>query len=376
MTAARPESGDTAYWVSEHDVVSALDLADAIEGLRAGFAQEGSGRAAELEKTMLGYGDHATLHALGGALTGVRLAGTKTWTHTPGGADPVLCMFDTLTGRLVALIEAFALGQLRTAGTAALATDLLAAPAASVLAVIGTGRQALPQVAAVAQVRPITEVRAYSRSADHREAFATNVSEKLGLPCVASSSAEEAVEGAGVVTLVTRATEPVLLDEMVTAGMHVNAVGAIDLERREFEPAILSRCAAVVTDSLAQAKRLSSELREHFGVAPDGAGNEEGGVGDGGTAGGTTRPTWGSVRPLSAIVADNVVRKPEDVTLFKAMGSGIEDVALGAAVLRRLGIGPEADEHGAGEAERGAVTAVRRLGRAAPPLRRTSLVQP
>lgn len=363
MAAGRVTSGDPTYWVSEHDVVSVLDLADAVDALRAGFAQEGRHRAAELEKTMLGYGDHATLHALGAALTGVDLAGAKTWTHTPGGADPVLCMFDTASGHLVACIEAFALGQLRTAGTAALATDLLAPPGASVLAVIGTGKQALPQVAAVAQARPLTEVRAYSRSSEHRESFATKVAETFGVRCRTTTSAEEAVDGANVVTLVTRATSPILTAAMVTPGMHVNAVGAIDLERREFEPAILSRCAAVVTDSLAQAGRLSSELREYFGVPSE----------DGGDA-----SPWQRVRALGDVVAGGTVtREPEDVTLFKGMGSGIEDVALGVAVLRRLGIGPGPEHSEVGSA-RGAssVTAVTRNGRAEVPLRPRSLTQP
>jgi len=362
VTAEPREPGDTTYWISEHDVVSVLDLADAVGAIRSGFTQEGTGVGAELEKTMLGYGDHATLHALGAALTGVQLAGVKTWTHTPGGADPVLCMFDTVTGHLVACIEAFALGQLRTAGTAALATDLLAAPNASVLAVIGTGKQALPQVAAVAQVRGLTEVRAYSRSEERREAFATKVGDAIGVPCRATSSAREAADGADVVTLVTRATKPVLLGDMVAPGMHVNAIGAIDLERREFEPEILSHCAAVVTDSLAQAKRLSSELREHFGVASD---DED-----------DTSP-WRHVQSLGAVVARRArARGPGDVTLFKGMGSGIEDVALGVAVLERLGIGRAGGQEvgrTAGDA-RTSVAAIGRPGRAAVRLRPRSLV--
>lgn|GEM_PF-23860 len=387
MNPAPTEPVDTAYWVSEHDVASVLDLGDTVEALREGFAQEARGEAAELEKTMLGYGDHATLHALGAALSGAHLAGTKTWTHTPGGADPVLCMFDTRTGKLVACIEAFALGQLRTAGTAAVATDLLAAPDASVLAVIGTGKQALPQVAAVALVRPLREVRAYSPSPEHREAFAARVSETLGIPCVAVASAGEAVTGASVVTLVTRATQPVLLDEMVVPGVHVNAVGAIDRARREFEPRILARCAAVVTDSLAQAMRLSSELREHYGPVPDGPDALGGCDGPGGRdASGGGRGTWAHVRTLSAVLAAGGARRPDDVTLFKGMGSGIEDVALGTAVLRRLGIGPEAE---AGRAAAGGqdradrsgssattVSAIGRRGRAEVPLRPRSGSRP
>lgn len=304
-------------WISERDVASVLDLAGAVEALRRGFGEEGTGSASALEKTMLGYGDHATLHALGAASVEAGLAGTKVWTHTPGGADPVLLLFDVRNGGVVAVIEAFALGQLRTAGTAALATDLLARSDASVAAVIGTGKQALPQVAAVALVRPVREVRAYSRDASRRTAFAKRVTEELGLVCHPAGSAREAVEGADVVTLVTRATEPVLTDEMVVPGVHVNAIGAIDLQRRELEPSILGRCSSVVTDNLSQTQNLSSELREFYG---------------GGTGGG-----WGAVRTLAQVVAGAPAeRDPAGITLFKGMGSGVEDLALGVAVLQRV----------------------------------------
>lgn len=305
------------YWISEHDVVSVLDLGDAVGALRKGFAEEGTGTGSPMDKTMLAFGDHGTLHALGAALPGAGLVGTKAWAHTPGGADPALLLFDAGTGALVAVIEAFALGQLRTSGTAALATDLLARPDASVLAVVGTGRQALPQVAAVAHVRPLTEVRAYSPTPAHREGLARRVADELGLECRPAASVAEAVAGADVVTLVTRATAPVFTEDMVEPGMHVNAVGAIDLARCEFDPPILRRCATVATDSLAQARRLSSELRQFF------ADDER---------------AWARLVSLGALVAaPGAARTPGDVTLFKGMGSGIEDLALGAEVLRRIG---------------------------------------
>ena len=304
-------------WVSEDEVVSALSLGDAIEALTGGFAAEGAGRAAALEKTMLSFDGHSTLHALGAAFTDEQLVGTKTWAHTKGGADPALLLFDTQTGALRAVVEAFALGQLRTAGTAALATDLLANADASRMAIIGTGKQSMAQVAAVAHVRRIDEVRAYSRDPDRRADFARRVADELGIPCRPSASTEEAVDGAQVVTLVTRATVPVLTEQMLAPGVHINAVGAIDLARREFEPAILARCASVVTDSLPQARSLSSELREFYGPDP---------------------AAWEAVRPLGEVVlAGRTPREPEHITLFKGMGSGVEDVALGAAILSRLG---------------------------------------
>jgi len=321
---------DPTLWISEADVVSVLDLPGAIDVLAAGFAAESAGHAVPLEKTMASFAGHGTLHALGAAAG--NLAGAKVWAHTPGGADPVLLIFDASTGRIVAVVEAFALGQLRTAATAGLATDRLARPGASCLAIIGTGKQALPQVAAVAAVRPIRQVRAFSPSADRREAFARRVHDQLGLPCTAAASAAEAVDGADVVTLVTRATEPVLVAAMVRPGLHVNAVGAIDLARREFEPAILDR-ATVVTDSPSQARNLSAELREFFGA-------------DG----------WPRLLALGDVVRDGRGRRlPDEVTVFKGMGSGVADLAIGRAVLARV-------------SQAGGGTPVERRGRAVPAL--------
>lgn len=322
-------------WITEQDVVAALDLAGAIAALRDGFGAEGSGSAVAMEKTMLGFdapgGGHGTLHALGASFPGDGLVGTKTWAHTPGGADPALLLFDAASGGLRAVIEAFALGQLRTAGTAALATDLLARPDATRLGVIGTGKQALAQVAAVVHVRPIDAIRVFSRDADRRRAFAARVTDELGVGCVAADSAAGAVEDADVVTLVTRATAPVYTAPMVEPGVHVNAVGAIDLQRQEFEPSLLGDCAAVVTDSLPQAQNLSSEFRRHYGSDPAG---------------------WTAVRTLGDVVANGPGdRDPRAVTLFKGMGSGLEDLALGVAILERVASEePHANIHRRGRA--------------------------
>jgi ornithine cyclodeaminase len=332
---------DPTLWISEADVVSVLDLAEAIAVLAAGFAAESAGRVVPLEKTMASFAGGGTLHALGAAseeLAGpaglAGLAGAKTWAHTPGGADPLLLLFDAANGGLVAAIEAFALGQLRTSATAGLATDRLARPDARHLGIIGTGKQALAQVAAVAAVRPISQVRAFSRNPDRREAFAARVREQLGLSCAAVSSAAEAADGADVITLVTRATEPVLTAAMVRPGMHINAVGAIDLARREFQPAILRR-ATVVTDSFSQARNLSAELRECFGP-PDKA-RDEAWDEAWDEARDEALEGWRRLRALGDVVREAAGRSdPDEVTVFKGMGSGVADLAIGAEVLARV----------------------------------------
>jgi ornithine cyclodeaminase len=243
------------------------------------------------------------------------VAGTKTWAHTGGGAAPLLLLFDTSDGQLVAVIEAFALGQLRTGAISGIATARLARADAAVLAVVGAGRQAMAQVAAVAAVRPLREVRVFSLHAERREALAERVERELGVAAVATAALAEATASADVVTLVTRATEPFLHDAHVTVGTHINAVGAITLDRAEFDPTLLRRCDLVACDSISQARALSRELHEHFGA---------------------DEAAWETVRSLAELVSRQQTRPARaDLTLFKAMGTGVADVALGVACFER-----------------------------------------
>lgn len=303
----------TALWLSEQDVVDLIDLDEAITALEDGLAREAAGGARNMVKTHVGWGDHDTLHALGAAVEAEGLVGTKTWAHTGGGAAPLLVLFDSATGELQAVIEAFALGQLRTSAIAGVATAHLADPAADELAIIGTGKQALAQVAAVAAVRPIRQVRVFSPTPAHRQDFAARIGDELGLAADAAPSVTDAVAGAPIITLVTRATEAFLGPELVARGAHVNALGAITPERRELEPLLLDRVDVLAADSVEQVRRLSAEIRDHFGDDED---------------------RWATVTPLCQVVVGRQGRPAgADLTLFKAMGMGISDLALGIRCL-------------------------------------------
>lgn len=194
-----------ALWIAEQEVVALIDMADAIAALRTGFAEEAKGHAANMVKTHASWGDHATLHAIGAVFEGAGIVGTKTWAHTPGGATPLLILLDAADGALLAIIEAFALGQLRTGGTSGVATDLMARADVHDMALIGAGKQALAQIASVAAVRPIERVRVWSPTPEKRTAFAARAAEALALDVRPTNTLEEAVAGAGVITLSTRA---------------------------------------------------------------------------------------------------------------------------------------------------------------------------
>ncbi len=302
-------------WITEAEVVRLLDLSDALAALERGLMMEARGEALNMVKTHVLWGKGNTLHAIGAAFTAANLVATKTWAHTEGGACPLLILFDAATGALKAIIEAFALGQMRTGGISGVATDWLAPPDADELAIIGSGKQALSQVAAVAAVRQLKRIRVFSPRETSRKPFIEKLRAELEVEVVEANSVEQAVNGAPIVTLVTRAREPFLHAAMLARGCHVNAVGAITPEREEFAQDVFARCDQVVVDSVEAVKKLSREFITRY------AGGER---------------EWQRVMPLSQLLARGEKRRPgADLTLFKAMGMGISDLALGAEIYER-----------------------------------------
>ncbi len=295
-------------WISESEVVSMMDIGGAIGALERGLIAEAEGNAHNMIKTHVEW-DGSTLHAIGAVFPGMGICGTKTWAHTKDGATPLLILFDSNNGSLKAVIEAFALGQMRTAAASGVATRWLAAAKADQFAIIGTGKQAITQVAAVLAVRPIRHIRVFSRDEGRRNQFVTRLRNEFQLEVVACTSVRDAVKDAAIITVATRATDPIVTADMVRPGAHINSVGAIEPSRAEISQDVLARSTQIVTDSVPQAQKLSREMIEFFG---------------------SDSPKWNTVQPLAKIVADKFSRtSSDDLTLFKALGVGISDLSLG-----------------------------------------------
>jgi alanine dehydrogenase len=302
-------------WISEAEVVDMMSLPEAIDALREGLCEEASGRATNMVKTHATWDNGSTLHAIGAVFEGWGVVGTKTWAHTANGAMPLLILIDANNGAVLTIIEAFALGQMRTGGISGLAADLMARPDARRMAIVGAGKQSLAQVAAVAAVRPLDRVTVWSPTAANREALAAKIEASLKLEAIATTTLDEALDGADVVTLATRARQPFLMRDALPRGVHINAVGSITPERAEFEPSLLERCDVLAGDSVPQVRRLSSEFMNAFG---------------------DDEAQWARLKPLSQLVAEGASRPADaDLTVFKAMGMGISDLSLGIALLRR-----------------------------------------
>jgi ornithine cyclodeaminase/alanine dehydrogenase-like protein (mu-crystallin family) len=303
-----------ARYLTETDVAALVDLNDAIDALEAGLRLEGEGDALDIPKALGTFGQAGSLHALGAAFPDDGMGAFKTWVNVPTGAAAVMTVFDLREGRVAAFIEAGLLGQLRTAGISGLATRALAAPDADDFALIGTGRQAMMQLAAVSVVRPLRRVRVFSPTPEKRQAFIGQARDLFPFALEEANSCEAALAGASIATIVTRATAPFISGDMLAEGAHVNAVGAILPGNAELKADVFDRASALVVDSVAAVQQNSREFIDHFGA----------------------RNAWDDLTPLSRVLAQGLsVRSSGGVTLFKAMGMGVSDLSVARLVLAR-----------------------------------------
>ncbi len=299
--------------LTEGQVLELLPMARAIELVEQGFLHLAAGRAVNHPRRRLHLADSAMLHYMAAADLETGYLGSKLYTtHPKTGFHFVLLLFSS-QGEALATIEANHLGQIRTGAASAVATRRLARPQASVVGLIGAGFQARSQLEAVALVRPLSDVRVYSRSDHGRRAFAQEMGAKLGIRARPVESAEEAVRGADIVITATTAREPVLAGEWLSPGSHVNAVGANHPKRRELDDAAVRQAGVVVADSVDQSRLESGDLIEAFRL---GAGS------------------WDQVVELADLLANRHPgrRSREEITLFKSNGLALEDLSVAGYV--------------------------------------------
>ena len=110
-----PDMADAPIWITEADVVELINLPEAIDALEGTLALEAGNQATSMPKTHLMVASNDAMHAIGGAASGADICGFKTWINVQGKSETTMTLFSTRNGACLAVIEATALGQMRTA---------------------------------------------------------------------------------------------------------------------------------------------------------------------------------------------------------------------------------------------------------------------
>ena len=159
----------------------------------------------------------------------------KTHNGEPGTFMGFVLLFDTSNGELLALLNDGIIQHYRVGATVGVACDHLAREDAETVGVLGSGGMARAYVEAFAQVRDLSEVRVFSPTPAHREAFAEDMTAKLGVETVAVEDPVDAMQGVDIAATATDSTETIYTHEWVEDGQFLVNCRQNEMDDETFE---------------------------------------------------------------------------------------------------------------------------------------------
>ena len=251
--------------------------------------------------------------------------GLKTVTIFPGnsalgqpGLHSTYLLFDAATGVPLAQLDGNQITSRRTAAAAALAASFLAWADASRLLIVGTGRVASLIAEAMQGVRPLTEVVVWNHRAESAEALAGRLREQ-GFNARASTDLAGAVAAADIISCATLSTTALIRGEWLQPGTHLDLIGSFTPAMCEADAACFERSRVYVDTLEALAK--SGDMLRAIEVGSFNATD----------LAGTLAELCRGTRPGRSDAAQ--------ITLFKAVGSALEDLAAAELVFEHAGAG-------------------------------------
>lgn len=212
--------------LTRQEVEPLIDLAKAVELTETAFRQQSLGELSAHAPYHLNLGGDKALRVVSGALLGARnkavlRAGPS---YGLGGNRMYALLFDTETGELLSVMG-YPFGTLRTSATIALAARHMARGNSQRMGLFGIGRSALSLLKGLISVRPVSEVRVFSRDTERRIDFCQSATQALQMDITPAANAEEAVRGMDIVLTATNSLSPVLSEEWVEPGTHISSMG-------------------------------------------------------------------------------------------------------------------------------------------------------
>ncbi len=312
-------------FLSDDDVAQLADWRAAFDALHAAYARPIA--PAMVPPRSMARGDGLWLRSLtavspSGGHMGCKLiaAGMKA-----RRASYLISLFDQQTMALAALIDGNRITGIRTAATTAVAVDAAAPRRPLHVGAIGSGFEARGLLAALAAVRPIASARVFSPTQASREKFAAAFRDEHGLTVEAAETPQQAMAGADVVLCAARSRDesPVLRGDWLAPGMTVASIGSTLPEQREVDEQVIARAACVIADMPEEVVHDTGDM-----IAATRAGID----------------CAAKLISLADFVAGTATRRPEDIVVYKSVGSGLQDIITAEMLLARArarGLGTE-----------------------------------
>lgn len=308
--------------LSAEDVRRCLPMEQAIEAVKSAFIQLSAGEARVPLRSRIDLNANDRALFMPVYLPRQKMTAVKTVTVFPhNGArglpaiQAMLMVFDARDGRPLALLDGETLTAIRTGAASGLATDLLALPEAKTLALFGAGVQARSQFRAVRQVRPVERVLITDPNEARAHALVAEICRSHPDLQVKIATAKEAAQAADIICTATTSTVPVFRDEWLRPGVHINGIGSFTPEMQEI-PAETVQRAALFADARAACLQEAGDI-----LIP-------------------LKKGYISEAHIRAEIGEVAAGKAEgrkdaqEITFFKSVGNGVQDLAAAAVVLR------------------------------------------
>jgi alanine dehydrogenase len=316
-------------WLSEAEVKSSLTMEETIEAVEEAFREHGLGKAQMPPKSYLYYrkhnGDLRTMPAYLEELdaTGVKVVNVHP--ANPGQGLPtvmaVVILNSPQTGAPIAMMGGTHLTSMRTGAAGAVAAKYLARKNSRTVGLVGAGAQARTQLLGLAKTFDIEKVLVADVSLDRAKALEKDCRSFLDVEYILTTDIKDACD-VDILVTTTPSRKPLVKDEWINEGTHINAIGADAKGKEELEPAILNG-SKVVVDDIAQASH-SGEVNVPL-----------------------TKGIFAQkdiYATIGEVVAGKVAGRVSDdeITIFDSTGLAIQDVATATRVYEKaveMGIG-------------------------------------
>lgn len=314
--------------IETNNLVELLPWKELIESLNDIFQQEYNCPIRHHHGINVPGSDEATLLLMpswiDGQYIGVKQVNVFPGNHRRGmpGLSSHYLLSSGETGELLARLDGNVITARRTAAASALGTRYLSRPDSKRLLMVGAGRVARNVVPATASIRPIEHVDVWDISEDNAEKF---VSELEGQGYSASrvdqGSLEEAVGQADIISCATLSKTPLILGDWVKEGTHVDLIGSFTPKMREADDTLMSK-AHVFADFREAALQETGDLSDPI---------RSGAISEASVEADFIDLSKGVHAGRAGLLGGD-----KAITVFKAVGSSIEDLAAAILAYNKL----------------------------------------
>ncbi len=242
-------------WLSGQEVESLLDMKGTLTVVEEAFRQHGLKKVQMPPKLYLYFKKHnGDLRTMPAYLEEQDITGVKIVNVHPdnpkNGLPTVMALVilnSTKTGAPVAIMDGTYLTDMRTGAAGGVAVKYLGRRNAKTVGFVGAGNQAKTQLLGIKEVVDIEEIRVTSTSEKGTLAFKSEMEKRMGCDIIPKKSIRD-VCNCDILVTTTPSREPIVKNEWIADGTHINAIGADAPGKEELDPEILKRSKVVVDD--------------------------------------------------------------------------------------------------------------------------------